>query len=291
MRPSLTQSVSAAPTRYGFVERPGCRVYFEVTGAGPALIFAHGLGSNHLTWWQQVAHFSGRYTCVAFSHRGYPPSSAVGVPDPGEFADDLAALIEHLQLDDVRLVGQSMGGFTCLEYLLARPRHRVRALVLASTSGSIRKAAIALADPQRLPEWQREAAAARADMQHRGISPPAGERMAGEQPSLHYLYRAIAIASNAFDREELRRQLDALSLRPPDVLRGIAVPTLFVTGSDDTTFPPFLAEALAATMSGARVEHVRDAGHSVYFERASLFNQRVERFLAAVDGTKSGSGP
>ena len=291
MPASLTPSVSAAPTRHGFVERPGCRVYFEVTGAGPALVFAHGLGSNHLTWWQQVAHFSERYTCVAFSHRGYPPSSVVGVPDPGEFADDLAALIEHLQLDDVRLVGQSMGGFTCLEYLLAHPRHRVRALVLASTSGSIRKAAIALADPQRLPEWQREAAAARADMQHRGISPPAGERMAREQPALHDLYRSIAIASNAFDREELRRRLDALSLRPPDVVRGIAVPTLFITGGDDTTFAPFLAEALAATMPDARVEHVRDAGHSVYFERATIFNQRVERFLAAVDETESGSEP
>jgi pimeloyl-ACP methyl ester carboxylesterase len=288
---NLTPSVSAAPTRHGFVERPGCRVCFEVTGAGPALVFAHGLGSNHLTWWQQVAHFSQRYTCVAFSHRGYPPSSAVGVPDPGEFAGDLAALIEHLQLEDVRLVGQSMGGFTCLEYLLAHPRHRVRALVLASTSGSICKAAIPLADPQRLAEWQRDAAAARADMQHRGISPPAGERMAREQPALHQLYRSIANASNAFDREELRRGLDALSLRPPDVLRNLAAPTLFVTGGDDTTFAPFLADALAPAIPDARVEHVADAGHSVYFERAPRFNRSVERFLAAVDRTESGSEP
>jgi pimeloyl-ACP methyl ester carboxylesterase len=128
-------------------------------------------------------------------------------------------------------------------------------------------------------------------MQHRGISPPAGERMAAEQPSLHYLYRSIAIGSNAFDREELRRRLDAASLRPPDVLRSISVPTLFVTGSDDTTFPPFLAEALAAMMPDARIEHVRDAGHSVYFERAPLFNRLVERFLAAADQTESGSGP
>jgi 3-oxoadipate enol-lactonase len=289
--PDPTQSVSVAPTRHGFVERPGCRVYFEVTGEGPALIFAHGLGSNHQTWWQQVAHFSDRYTCVVFSHRGYPPSSAIGVPDPGEFAGDLAALIEHLQLDDVRLVGQSMGGLTSLEYLLARPRHRVRALVLASTSGSIRKAAIPLADPQRLAAWERTAAATRADLQRRGIAPPAGERMAREQPALHQLYRSIAIASNAFDREELRRRLDALSQRLPDVLRDLAVPTLFVTGGDDTTFAPFLAEPLAATMPDARVEHLGDAGHSVYFERAPRFNEVVARFLAAVGGTQSGAGP
>ncbi len=280
-------SADLAPTAGGSLERPGCRIHFEVTGRGPAIVFAHGLGSNHLTWWQQVAHFADRHTCVAFSHRGYPPSSTIGVPDPDEFAGDLAALIEHLDLDDVCLVGQSMGGLTCLEYLLSRPRHRVRALVLASTSGAIRKSAIPLADPQRLAAWERDAAARRANLQRRGISPPAGERMAREQPALHQLYRSIASASNAFDREDLRRRVDALSQRPPDVLRNMAVPTLFVTGGDDTIFAPFLAEALAATMPDARVEHLPEAGHSVYFERAPTFNQWVDRFLAGADGIES----
>lgn len=275
-----------APVRHGFVERPGCRVYFEVAGRGPAIVFAHGLGSSHLTWWQQVAHFADRYTCVVFSHRGYPPGSAIGVPDPGEFAGDLAALIDHLQLPDVRLVGQSMGGLTAIEYLLSEPRHRVRALVLASTSGSISKAAIPLADPRRLTAWERDAATTRADLQRRSIAPPAGERMAREQPALHCLYRSIANASSAFDREALRRRLDALATRPPADLGRIAVPTLFVTGGEDTTVAPFLAEALAPEMPDARIEHVADAGHSVYFERAARFNQLVERFLAV-----SGSEP
>jgi pimeloyl-ACP methyl ester carboxylesterase len=278
-------AVLPAPVRHGFVDRPGCRVFFEVTGRGPAIVFAHGLGSNHLTWWQQVAHFGDRYTCVAFSHRGYPPGSAIGVPDPDEFAGDLAALIDHLQLPDVRLVGQSMGGLTAVEYLLTEPRHRVRALVLASTSGSISKAAIPLADPQRLAPWERDAATTRADLKRRGIAPPAGERMAREQPALHGLYRSIANASSAFDREVLRRRLDALATRPPADLRRIAVPTLFVTGGEDTTVAPFLADALALEMSDARVEHVPDAGHSVYFERAARFNQLVEDFLAASDST------
>ena len=45
---------TAADTRRGFVERPGCRVYYEVTGSGPAIIFAHGIGSNHMTWWVEL---------------------------------------------------------------------------------------------------------------------------------------------------------------------------------------------------------------------------------------------
>src|SRR5262249_16984637 len=243
--PTLAQGTAAPATKSGFLDRPGCRIYYEVTGSGPPIIFAHGLGSNHLTWWQQVPHFSDRYTCVTFAHRGYPPGSEIGVPDPRNFADDLAALIEHLQLPDVRLVAQSMGGWTSIEYILAHPNHKVRALVLASTCGTIHKPSIPLADPQRLTEWNERAAAARADMPRRGISPPAGERMAREQPELHFLYRVIANASAAFDREELRKHLYAMATRPPDVLRSVAIATLFITGGEDTTYPPFLSDALA----------------------------------------------
>jgi hypothetical protein len=67
--PALAQGTTVPGTKRGFLDRPGCRIYYEVTGSGPPIIFAHGLGSNHLTWWQQVPHFSDRYTCVTFAHR------------------------------------------------------------------------------------------------------------------------------------------------------------------------------------------------------------------------------
>lgn len=271
--------MSAHATRHAYLERPGCRLFYEVTGSGPAIVFAHGLGSNHMTWWQQVAHFSPRYTCIAYSHRGYPPGSVIeGGPDPKDYAGDLAALIDALELRDVRLVAQSMGGVSALEYMLSFD-HRVRALVLTSTCGTIRKSSVPLRDPQRLADWQRDAAAARADMQRRNIAPPAGVRMAQEQPELHFLYKEIANASAAFDREALRARNAAISTRSPDVLRGIRTPTLFVTGGEDTTYPPFLSDALAPLMPNARVEQVADAAHSVYFQRAARFNALVERFF------------
>ena len=277
---AFAQAMTVPSSKRGFLDRPGCRIYYEVTGSGPPIVFAHGLGSNHLTWWQQVPRFSDRYTCVTFAHRGYPPGSEIGVPDPNEFASDLAALIGHLQLPDVRLVTQSMGGLTSLEYILGHPDHKVRALVLASTCGTIRKQSIPLADPQRLAEWNQKAAAARAEMERRGISPPAGERMAREQPELHLLYRMIANASAAFDREELRKRCYAMATRPPDVLRDVSIPTLFVTGGEDTNYPPFLSDALAPLMPNARVEQVPGSGHSVYFQRATAFNELVENFLS-----------
>ena len=96
------------------------------------------------------------------------------------------------------------------------------------------------------------------------------------------LYRMIANASAAFDREELRKRLYAMATRPPDVLRGISIPTLFVTGGEDTTYPPFLSDALAPLMPNARVEQVPHSGHSVYFQRATAFNGLADNFLSKV---------
>ena len=130
-------SYAAPPRTVGRLKRPFGDLHYEVSGSGPALLFAHGLGGNHLSWWQQVAHFAPNYTCVAFAHRGFAPSDPVssGV-DPADYAGDIATLIDHLGFPDVRLVAQSMGGWTMLEYALAH-QDRVKALVLSSTSGTI----------------------------------------------------------------------------------------------------------------------------------------------------------
>ena len=58
----------------GHLKRPDCSIYYEVAGSGPPLVFAHGLGGNHLSWWQQVAHFAPRYTNnhAAYHHQVVP---------------------------------------------------------------------------------------------------------------------------------------------------------------------------------------------------------------------------
>ncbi|MDA0225602.1 MAG: alpha/beta hydrolase, partial [Proteobacteria bacterium] len=123
--------MSKAPAvRRGFVERPDARLYYEVCGSGPALIFAHGLGGNHLSWWQQVPAFAGRFTCVVFAHRGFAPSSCTSnPPDPADYPGDLAALLDHLAIERAHLVGQSMGGWTVIGFALAHPA-RVLSLTL-----------------------------------------------------------------------------------------------------------------------------------------------------------------
>src|SRR5579864_7857721 len=163
-------STSVLPTTAGYVKRPGAEIYYETTGTGPAIVFAHGLGGNHLSWWQQVPYFVKRYTCVTFAHRGFAPSRLEsGGPDPALFADDLAALIDHLKLSDVRLVAQSMGGWTCLDYALRHPG-RVRALVMASTSGAADLNALDQPGRERVENWVSANRDAQASLRRRNIN-------------------------------------------------------------------------------------------------------------------------
>lgn len=275
--------VSAAPARRaGWIERPGCRIRYEVTGRGPTIVFAHGLGGNLMTWWQQVAHFAPRYTCVAYSARGFFPSTAPpGGVDPGEYAADLAALVDELELGEIRLVCQSMGGWSGVEYALLRPG-RVRALVLAATTGTLDPRQLGEPVRARLESWQQESAAARADLLARTINPATGARMAAEQPALYHLYNTIFGLNDGLDREAVRARLHAQRSRAPESFAAARCPVLFVAPEEDVVIPPFAGLAMAPAIPGARAVALPRAGHSGHFERAAEFNGIVEQFFAEV---------
>jgi len=200
-------SYSAPARRVGRLKRPFGNLYYEVTGHGPGLIFAHGLGGNHLSWWQQVAHFAPHYTCVTFAHRGFAPSDPIPVgPDAADYAGDIAVLIDHLALPDVRLVGQSMGGWTVLEYALAQP-HRVKALVMSATSGTLDRRACDRSGGAKYDAWLKDAEAKIADGLTKGIHPAMGAPAAARFPALHLLYRSIDEMAGNLDKEKVRATL------------------------------------------------------------------------------------
>jgi len=266
----------------GKLARSGCELYYELTGEGPALVFAHGLGGNHLSWWQQVPAFCDRYSCITFAHRGFAPSSAIQCgPDPNDYADDLAALLDHLGFADARIVAQSMGGWTATGFALKAPA-RVKALVMACTTGVFDFRKCDKLDQAALAAWDAIAEpTASAGFAH-GIHPAGGARMAREQPVLHFLYREIDDQNRELDKMALRPRLFAARSRHPRDAAGFAFPTLFITGEEDVAIPPAGVAAMAAAFPNARLERVPEAGHSVYFERAAHFNRVVAAFLDGV---------
>ena len=110
----------------------GVELYYESHGEGPAVVFAHGRGGNHLSWWQQVPVLAKDFRCVTIDHRGWGSSKdAPNGPGRDAFVEDLKQLLDLLEVEQTFLVAQSMGGLTCLGFALAYPE-RVLGLVLGT---------------------------------------------------------------------------------------------------------------------------------------------------------------
>ena len=115
-------------------------LYYEVYGEGPPVVFAHGAGGTHMSWWRQLPRFSQEFRCITYSQRGFGLSpDQSGGPGRAAFVDDLRSLLDRLGIEKASLVGQSMGGRSVLGFAAAYPE-RVDALVLSGTTGGYRDA-------------------------------------------------------------------------------------------------------------------------------------------------------
>ena len=251
----------------------GTQMFYESHGEGPAIVFAHGRGGNHLSWWQQVTEFQRSYRCITFDHRGWGLTSGTGgQPDQGGFAADLRDLLDHLEIDRAVLVAQSMGGVTSLGFALAHPE-RVAGLVLADTTGGIGDpSVISLLEDVHPPE----------DPLRRALSSGFIEG----QPELTFLFGSIgrinpampvSVVSGLFRNPDGPKAAD---------LADFSVPTMLVVGEEDLIFPVRVIEAAHRLIPGSRLEVVPGAAHSTHFEQAAVFNSLLTEFLAQV-GTGS----
>ncbi len=247
----------------------GIRLYYEATGSGPPLVFAHGAGGNHLSWWQQVPYFSQRYRCLTFDHRAFGRSIDSDGAGRRAFAEDLRQLLDPLGIEQFALVAQSMGGRTAVGFAVRNPG-RVRALVLAGTTGG------AVSDEMReRQDEHRQSPLGRLSLARRAISP----RLRQERPDMAYLYKLVG-------RLNPPRPSDFLAPIPnyrgssSGALAALGIPILFLVGEDDTITPPDIVRLAHQNVPSSQFEVISYAGHSAYFERADEFNSRVERFLS-----------
>jgi pimeloyl-ACP methyl ester carboxylesterase len=254
----------------------GGRIYYEAAGSGPGILFIHGLGGNHAVWYHQMPSFARAHRAVAFSQRGFAPSSSSRHPfDIKTLVKDAVAVLEAAAADDVVVVGQSMGGWTALALALARP-DLIKGVVLADTIAGI-------FDPEIERHYDSVAERARAlgsKPPPLGRHPAISPRFSDEHPDEAYLYQLLATfgAPRPADvTDGLRRARFS-----DDDLRRLVVPVLFLVGAADPIFPPDIVRRAAARIPRAEVVVIDDAAHSPYFEQPGAWNDVVRRFAANV---------
>ena len=256
----------------GYVESDGEDIYFEATGEGPTVVLCHGLGGNHAIWWQQVEALAAGHRLVTWDQRGFGNSSArSGEIGPPAARRDLSALLDHLQADQVSLIGQSMGGWAALGYAHTHPA-RVRALILSTTLAGASPANVdrlVRAEPDR-------------DRMNRREHPVLSADFCRQHPDLGVLYNQISSFGSRPDPATVLRAMadDRLDLLD---LEQLAVPTLVLMASDDNLCPPTAMSGLVWRLPRAKLK-VIPGSHSVYYEQPPIWNEAVLAFLRETEG-------
>jgi pimeloyl-ACP methyl ester carboxylesterase len=137
----------------------GLPIRYEAVGQGePAIVLVHGWACDRSVWAGQVAWFGSRHRCVTLDLGGHGESGRARTGwTVATFGDDVVAVADALRLDDMVLVGHSMGGDVIVEAALQMVG-RVRGLVWLDT---YRELATLASDAESRPSWPRSARTSR----------------------------------------------------------------------------------------------------------------------------------
>ena len=245
----------------------------------PTLVFVHGLTDSGEGWPGAVAHWADRYSIVAYDQRGHGASPRFTEEQraghPGDvLVDDLVDLLARLGEAPV-VVGHSLGGAVALAAAVRRP-DLVRALVLEDP------AALGPEEEQRSPGKGEELVAGLDDSLRASDDDALFEvrrRQHPDWPEDELL--VTGRAEQQVDREFLALGDYKPSSRWPDLLEGLIIATLLVTGDQDVVVDEEVEKVIAAAGNpNVTVVRVPGAGHCVRRERPERFYEAVDGFLA-----------
>lgn len=246
----------------------------EVDGDGPAVVMIHGLGGSSSFYQPQAEALSERFRVIRpdLEGTGRTSLSNRGPLSISRWVDDLQYLIEALALDEVRIVGHSMGTLIAQE-LAIRLGDRVAALALF---GAVK----APAEAGRAAQRQR---AATVRDQGMGAVAPAIVAAATSE-----ITRSAHPVRAAFVRELLLRQpvegyaqsCEALASATEPDTSCISAPLLLLTGAEDKVGPQAVSEELAGRVGqDATVVVYDNVGHWTAIEAAHEVATDLQRFL------------
>ncbi|MGE0874276.1 MAG: alpha/beta fold hydrolase [Burkholderiales bacterium] len=265
----------------------GVKLWYEETGSGTPVVFAHEFAGDARSWEPQIRHFSRRYRCVAYNARGYPPSDVPEDVDrysQARVCDDIRCVLDHLKIERAHVVGLSMGSFATLHFAMAHGARALSATVAGCGYG---------AHPATRAAFVANAEANAKDILDKGMAWFASTY--GHGPARMQLKKKDELSFNeyiarlsAHSAEGSANTMRGYQARRPSLydltaeMAKIAVPVLIVNGDEDEAcLEPGLMMKRTIPKAGHMV--FPWTGHAMNLEEPALFNRVLEDFFHQVE--------
>ena len=258
----------------------GVELFYDLAGpeGAPVVAFSNSVGATLEMWDAQARAFSPRYRCLRYDARGHGRSPVAGGDATiDDLADDLAGLLDALQVERAHIVGLSLGGMTA-QALAVRHAPRVASLVLMATSA-------------HMPHgWEERIAKVRAEGMGAIVDPvlarwftpafaDAPEARAARERFLANPPEGYAACCAAIRDMDLRERIGA-----------IHAPTLILAGADDPATPVAMMEDIRARIQDADLVVIPRASHLLAIERPDRVNAYLADFLDRATGAAPRAG-
>jgi pimeloyl-ACP methyl ester carboxylesterase len=238
----------------------GRNVAYDLTGpdGAPVVVFVHGLAASRGVWQGQADRLSARFRVLRYDLRSHGESDAVDEAcTRSDLADDLAALLDSLDVDKAVIVGHSGGGVVAMQFAVDHA-DRLSALVLVGTASECNDKTAAWYERTAKIAGQKGGEAA---MRELGLKADSGPAPHGST------FAHVTLAMRSLNTAPLT-----------EALKSVTAPTLIVVGEKD-----FLGAGgsviLSRTIEGSELEIVGGRGHGIYLEDPDWFAARVSTFL------------
>ena len=255
----------------------GVELAYELRGSGDPMVMIHGAQGDQSMFSGLAAAFARDYRVLTFDQRGSGLSAKPDMPySIAMFADDTAALMDHLSMASAHIIGVSMGGMIAQEFALKHPR-KVRSLVLGCTTpgspNAIRAGGDALTNAYSTKPMTAE---------------ERGKALAEVAFSKPYLATHPEVIDNMIESRRQRpidnvgfahRMKAAGAHNTYDRINEIRCPTLVITGKDDALIAWENSRVIAERIPGAELVVLEPAGHCFWMEQPEKTHDAISRFV------------
>jgi 3-oxoadipate enol-lactonase len=267
-------------TDSGFCAVNGGRIYYEVDGSGPALTLIHAGVANLRQWDEQVPVLASDYRVIRYDTRNFGHTTSDNVTFSNR--EDLAALLDHLGVQQTAVLGTSRGGAIAVDFTIEHP-DRVTALIAVAAGVGGYETPVPPDEEALWEEYERRYEAKDWDwiVDTETAFWVDGPRQPRDRVPSAIRQRVHDWIAEAY-RDHAAEELTAVPLEPPAAgrLGEIAVPTLVMVGDLDEGATIEACRKLATDIPNARLEVFEGVAHMVNLEQPERFNQLLRDFLA-----------